>query len=177
MRARRTRSKVSYESILRLLRRRTVGFLATAGADGRPHAVAVEYAVAIDGTSLYVMTRMHLKKARNIAVNPNVPFVVPLTRGVLRFLPPPSIHLQGVAAILDRHDEEGIAAFKSFFMGRQILRMYERFERRGERRVCFIRITPAPVVVTYAVGHSILELRRKMEVGLDKVEVPAGYRR
>jgi hypothetical protein len=61
-------------------------------------------------------------------------------------------------------------------MGRRILTMYEELERRGETRTCFLRITPGPVLSTYMVGHSLWELSRRMEVGMEKVEVPPSYR-
>lgn len=50
---------------------------------------------------IYVMTRRHLRKARNIAHNARVSLVIPLTRRILWFLPPPTIQLQGHAELLD----------------------------------------------------------------------------
>lgn len=54
--------------------------------------------------------------------------------------------------------------------------MYDEFARRGETRICFVRIVPGPEISTYMVGHSIWELSRRMEVGIGKVAVPAEYR-
>lgn len=71
------------------------------------------------------MTRRHLKKARNIAGNPNVSLVIPLARGLLWFLPPPCIQISGRAEILDWTDAAGSEAFRRFSMGRRILAMYE----------------------------------------------------
>ena len=48
-------------------------------------------------------------------------------------------------------------------MGRRILDAYEKSRRRGETRVCFLRITPDPVVHTYMVGTNVWELRKRME--------------
>src|SRR5450756_897372 len=129
---------LTFEAILKELRRRSFAVLSTIDEQGRPHAVGVEYGVAPTGDAIYVMTRKHLKKARNIAVNPHVAIVIPLTRRLLWFVPPPSIQFQGVAEIRERTDEEGIRTFEGFFMGRRILKMYEEFERRGETRVCFL---------------------------------------
>lgn len=169
--------RVTFEMVGRELRKRDFAVLSTADAQGRPHAVGVEYGVSPQGTHLYVMTRRHLKKARNIAANPKVSLVVPLTRRLLWFLPPPCIQFQGTAEILERTDEGGTATFRTFFMGRRILRMYEEMERRGETRICFLRITPDPVIFTYMVGYSIWEVRRRMEVGVERVEIPAEYKR
>lgn len=169
--------QLTFDTLLKELRQRHFAVLSTVDGQGRPHAVGVEYGVAPDGTAIYVMTRRHLKKARNIAANPHVALVVPLTRRLLWFLPPPCIQFQGTAEIVDRADAGGAETFKRFPVGRVILGMYEAAERRGETRVCFLRITPGPDVFAYAVGHSIWALIRRMEAGTAKVAVPAAYRR
>lgn len=60
-------------------------------------------------------------------------------------------------------DRVGTEVFGRFWMGRRILEAYEESRRRGETRVCFLRITPDPVVHTYMVGSGVWELRRRME--------------
>ena len=165
------RRNLTFEAVLKLLRSRSFGVLGTADAEGRPHSVGVEYAVSLSGLYLYVMTRRHLKKSRNVAANRNVSFVVPLTRRLLWFVPPPCIQFHGTAEILESSDIDAIESFKAFLTGRAILRMYEGFERRGETRVCFLRIAPGPVISTYAVGHSVWSLITRMEAGIETVEV------
>ncbi len=166
--------KVTFDRALRELRSRDFGVLATVTPDGRPHSVGVVYGVSLPGRPfrLYVMTRRRLRKARNLVENPNVSFVVPLTRRLLWFLPPPCIQFQGTAEVLDLNDPGGTETFLSFAMGRRILSMYEEFARRGETGVCFLRITPDPTLSTYMVGHSIWELIRRMETGIERVAVP-----
>ena len=166
----------TYEAILKALRKRSFAVLATVDEQGHPHSVGVEYGVSPHGDAVYVMTRSHLKKARNIAANPHIALTVPLTWRILWFLPPPSIQFQGTAEILDRTDAEGVQTFKGFFLGRRILKMYDEFVQRGETRVCFLRIVPEPEVSTYMVGASIVEIIRRMEVGIGKVRVPPRYR-
>ena len=163
---------LTYDVVLKVLRKRSYAVLCTVDEYGKPHSVGVDYGVAADGRAIYVMTRRHLKKARNIAANPYVAMTVPITRRLLWFLPPPSIQFQGKAEILERTDLDGIATFKSFFVGRRILAMYDEFVRRGETRVCFLRLVPEAWISTYMVGHSIFELMRRMEVGAAKVEIP-----
>ena len=79
--------RVTLDQVVKQLRKRDFGVLSTADLQGRPHAVGVLYGVSPPGTSLaiYVMTRSHLRKARNIAANPNlsearVPVAEPLGR-------------------------------------------------------------------------------------------------
>jgi hypothetical protein len=141
-----------------------------------PHSAGVNYGVSGPGRELaiYVMTRRHLQKARNIAQNPNVSLVVPLARRFLWFLPPPTIQLHGQAEILDWTDEEGAAVFRRFWMGRRIMEAYQASHRRGETRICFLKITPDPVIATYMVGYSIWKTRRHMESAAAKVVVDAG---
>lgn len=167
---------LTYDAVIKELRKRNYAALCTVDERGRPHSVGIDYGVAADGRAIYVMTRSHLKKARNIATNPNVAITVPITRRLLWFLPPPSIQFHGTAEILDRTDADGILTFKSFFLGRRILSMYADSERRGETRVCFLRIVPEGQIDTYMVGNSIFELMRRMEAGNAKIEVPDRYR-
>ena len=153
------------ELVLRELRKHDFGILSTLSAEGQPFSAGVNYGVSEtdDGLAIYVMTRRHLRKARNIAGNPRISLVVPLPRRILWFLPPATIQLTGEAEILDWADRAGTEVFERFWMGRRILEAYETSRRRGETRVCFLRITPDPVVHTYMVGTSVWELRTRME--------------
>lgn len=164
----------TFDRVLRDLRKRDFGVLSTVTPEGRPHSVGVVYGVALAGRpfQLYVMTRRRLRKARNVVENPDVSLVVPLTRRLLWFVPPPCVQFQGRAEVLDREDPGGVETFRSFAMGRRILSMYEEFVRRGETGVCFLRITPDPTMSTYMVGHSLWELMRRMETGIERVPVP-----
>jgi hypothetical protein len=63
--------------------------------------------------------------------------------------------LHGHAEIVDWTDEEGTDVFRRFSMGRRILEAYQESHRRGETRICFLKIVPDPVVYTYMVGCSI----------------------
>ena len=123
------------------------------------------------------MTRRHLQKARDIARKPNVSLVVPLTRRFFWFLPPPTIQLSGQATILDWTDEEGTDVFRGFWLGRRIQDAYRNSHRRGETRMCFLRITLDPVISTYMVGCSIWDLAKRMEAGAGKVVIPRGATR
>lgn len=165
---------MTVDLVLTQLRKRDFGVVSTVSEEGRPHSAGVNYGVSSPGRDLaiYVMTRRHLQKARDIAANPAVSLVVPLMRRLLWFLPPPTIQLRGRAEILDWTDEDGTDVFNHFWMGRRILEAYRSSHRRGETRICFLRITPDPVVSTYMVGYHIWEVRRRMESGAGKVFIP-----
>jgi hypothetical protein len=165
---------VTGELVLRELRRRDFSVLSTTNEEGKPHSAGVSYGVSRPGraVAIYVMTRRHLRKARNIARNPHVSLVIPLTRRLLWFVPPPTIQLHGRAEILDWTDAEGTEVFGSFWMGRRILQAYRESHRRGETRICFLKITPDPVVSTYMVGYSLRDVRRRMESGSATVVIP-----
>jgi general stress protein 26 len=170
--------RVTFELVEHQLRKHNFAVLSTVSEAERPHSAGVNYGVSRRGRdfALYVMTRKHLLKARNIARNPNVALVIPLTRRFLWFLPPPTIQLHGRAEILDWTDEAGTDVFRRFWMGRRILEAYQESRRRGETRICFLKITPDPVIFTYMVGYSIWELRRRMESGAAKVLIPPQHR-
>jgi Pyridoxamine 5'-phosphate oxidase len=99
---------VTLQVVLDALRKNHFAVLSTADERGTPHSAGVNYGLATESGSLelYVMTRKHLRKALNIARNPEVSMVVPVPRRLLRFLPPATIQLQGASgdAGLDGRD-------------------------------------------------------------------------
>ena len=168
-------SNLTPELALRELQWHDFAVPSSVGGDGTPHSAGVTYGVSGPGQqlALYVMTRKHLRKARDIALNPNVSLVVPLTRRFLWFLPPATIQLHGRAEILDWTYGPGVEAFRRSWLGRRILAAYRASHRRGEARICFLKITPDPVVHTYMVGVGIWEIRRRMESGAGSVRLPS----
>lgn len=168
------RQRVTFDLVRTELRTHHFAVLSTVDDDGAPHAAGVTYGTATAGSELvlYVMTRRHLRKARDIARQPHVALVIPIEHRLLRFLPPATIQLHGRAEILDWTDAAGTAVFQSFWLGRRILAAYRASHRRGERRICFLQITIDPVIATYMVGVSPWELRRRMERGTARVLAP-----
>ena len=170
------KDRVTVDLVLTQLRKHDFAVLSTVGEENKPHSAGVNYGVSRLGRdfAIYVMTRRHLQKARNIAVNPAVSLVVPLMRRLLWFLPPPTIQLRGRAEILDWTDEGGTDVFRHSWLGRRILEAYGASHRRGETRICFLRIMPDRLVSTYMVGYRIWELRRHMESGAGEIVIPPG---
>jgi general stress protein 26 len=166
--------RVTFDRVIAELRNHHFAVLSTVDEDGTPHAAGVTYGTAYAGRDLvlYVMTRRHLRKARNISSDPRVALVVPIEHRVLRFLPPATIQLHGRAEILDWTDEAGTEVFRSFWLGRRILAAYQASHGRGETRICFLKIVVDPVITTYMVGVSVWELWRRMERGAARVLVP-----
>jgi hypothetical protein len=163
-----------FATVLRRLRRRHFAVLSTVGTDGLAQSAGVSFGVALpaDPFAIYVMTRMHLQKARNVARNPSVSLVVPLPRHLLWFLPPATIHLRGRAQILDWADASGTAVFQRFWLGRRILSGYRAAVSRGESRVCFLKITPDPTISTYMVGIRVWQLLGTMDAGAARAIMP-----
>ena len=62
------------------IRRRSFGTLSTLDSSGNPHATAVTYAAAGEGTNLtlYITTRTTNVKVKNIRRRPQVAFVIPV---------------------------------------------------------------------------------------------------
>lgn len=137
--------RVTFELVLRQLRKQHFAVLSTVGDAVVSHSAGMSYGVSGPGDALaiYVMTRKHLLKARNIARNPRVSLVIPVVRRFLWFLPPATIQLHGRAEILDWTDEAGTRVFENFWMGRRILAAYRESHRRGETRICFLKSRPS----------------------------------
>lgn len=171
--------RAAFDAVLRELQKNHFGVLSTMTKDGHSHSTGVFYSLSPSARplELYIMTRTKLKKARNITNNPNVSFVVPLRRRFLTFVPPPCIEFQGKAEILDWKNQIGATAFKTSFMGRTIVNAYDDMYRQGDTTICFLKITPDPTIFTYGVGVSVWEMRRDMEIGFAKVEIPQEYRK
>lgn len=164
------------DAVVAALHANHFGVLST--VDGvETHSAGVSYGFLIDdrGAAVYVITRRHLRKTRNIARNPNVSLVIPIPRRWLWFVPPATIQLHGRAEILDWTDETGLQIFRTFWIGRRILRAYRQSHDRGETRICFLRIVLDPVVTTYMVGSSISTASRRMESAAAKVVLPSRY--
>lgn len=167
------RSRVTPTLVTKQLRRQHFAVLSTVGRDGAPHSAGVSYGTTPPGDhfALYVMTRRHLLKARNIASDPRISMVIPIPRPVLTFLPPATIQLHGRAELLNWDDAAGTGVFEKFWMGRRILQGYRQAREHGETRVCFVKIIPDPKVHTYMVGSRIWQLRRNMEAGSGNVSL------
>src|SRR5262245_163006 len=101
--------RLTVELVLNQIRKCHFAVLSTVDIDNMSHSAGVSYGVSNPGDELaiYVMTRRHLQKARNIAHNPAVSLVIPVPKTLLWFIPPPTIQLQGRAAILDENDKAG----------------------------------------------------------------------
>lgn len=166
--------RVTFGLVLRQLRKHDFAVVSTVDEAGNPHSAGVNYGVSRPGHAfaLYVMTRRHLKKTRNIAQNSRVSLVIPVTRRLLWFLPPATIQVRGHAEILDWTDVEGTEVFSHFWMGRRILKAYNESHRRGETRICFLKITPDADISTYMVGYSVWEARKHMESASARVAIP-----
>jgi len=170
--------KVTFNQVERELRKRNFGILGTLSRKGRSHSVGVLYGVSPPNKSLalYVMTGRDTRKARNIANNPNVSFAIPLPRRLLTFIPPNCIQFQGTAEIIPLEDEGGRQAFSATMILREILKYADKIAEVQNEKICFIRIYPDPVIFTYGLGVSWIELREHLENAASRVEIPAEYR-
>ncbi len=165
-----SKAGLTFENIENEIRKRNYGVLSTISRDGRPHSASVLYAVSARARpfALYIVTDRRSKKARNIVLNPNISFVIPIPKR-LGFLPPGSIQFQGKAEILPLTDEASKEAFNESIILERVLKM--QLAQKGEVSA-FIRIRPDSVVFTYGVGMSILQLMKHIEEASARIEVP-----
>jgi nitroimidazol reductase NimA-like FMN-containing flavoprotein (pyridoxamine 5'-phosphate oxidase superfamily) len=79
----------TFEYVEKLLRTKNFGILSTVTDTGQPHSVGVVYAMSPQSAqsfSIYLLSRMALKKVKNISNNPNVAFVVPFPHNIMRMI-------------------------------------------------------------------------------------------
>jgi general stress protein 26 len=94
--------QLTADVVLRALRQNHFAVLSTVGADGTPHSAGVNYGLSnsSSGPAVYVMSRTHLQKARDIPGDGRVSLVVLIRPRLLWFLPPATIQLRGHAEVL-----------------------------------------------------------------------------
>ena len=103
-------------------------------------------------------------KARNITRNPNISFAVPATRRLLRFIPPSSILFQGKVEIVSLGEDVKKAFSKSFALR-------QTSSSAGAEDSCFVKIAPDPVVFTYGLDVSFMQLIRNPDSASGRVRV------
>lgn len=144
--------------------RRSFCTLATAGADGAPHAVGINYAF-VDG-HLYLATGRLTKKVRNIRQNPRVAVFIPVRKYPMG--PPWSIQFQGTATVLP-HDDAEIAGLRKAGKLKNITR-FGVMEKAGPDG-CFLKVKPARKIHTYGLGIPLLTVLRDTAHGDRTVEL------
>ena len=149
------------------LRRQHFAMLSASDATGVPASAGVCDGASPADLVIYVMTRRHQQKARNIAQNPQVSLGVPVARR-LGFVPPATLQLRGTAELLEWTDPDGTTVSSTSGWDAESSRDTGD-HRAGEHRICFIRITVDPVVHTYMLGTSLWQIWRRMESGADRV--------
>ena len=118
--------EVPFEKIEKKIRKCKFGFLGSITSEGRPHVAGVMYAVSIPGNdlSLYIITGIDTKKAKNIRDNPDVTFAIPIPHHIIRFAPDFNIQFQGRAEILPFNDPKAQEAMKQRRLMKRMLKKY-----------------------------------------------------
>jgi hypothetical protein len=160
----------SFEFIEAQLRKKTFGVLSTIGADGSSQTTGILYAVSPLGAAfrLYLITVRSYLKARNIARNPQVSFLVPYPHALLPFVPASCISFSATAEIAPLDDAEGRAAFDT----NRILRMNLAETNSFEDGV-FLRIRPKRSMHCYGIGVGLMTIARNPAEAGYSVEIPS----
>lgn len=144
--------RLSPDTVLKALDKRTYAVMATTSPAGFPHTAGVLYQLV--GTQLYTSTMRDSHKARNLAQNPRAAVTVPVRRMPVG-APPSAVQFQATVEILDLDDPE---LRKLAAAGR-----LKKVTGHGELELpggCFLRITPRSRLNTYGLGMSLLQLAR-----------------
>lgn len=147
----------TFEYVEKLLRTKNFGILSTITDTSHPHSVGVVYATSPQSAqsfSLYLLSRMTLKKVKNISNNPNVAFVVPFPHYIMRMIPPACIQFSGKAELISFEDTIARRAFQSSIVLRRSI--MHNLSLGGENK--FIRITPDNKIFSFGIGASIWKM-------------------
>lgn len=166
----------AFAYVERLLRRKNFGVLTTITREGKPHSIGVVYAVSPspEPFCIYLITRLVLKKARNIQYNPNISFVVPFPHYVFRIIPPACIQFEGKATLVPIDNPIALKAFQNaIVLRRSMIHSID----LGEST--FIRIVPDDKIFSFGIGATIWQfLLRSQNKNLENfyVTVPENRR-
>jgi general stress protein 26 len=141
----------SLDGVVKLVGKRSFATLATVSPADRPHSAGVLYKAL--GTTLYVNTHRHSRKARNVAANPHVGVTIPIRR--LPIGPPSQVQFQAVAELLAVDDPHIVHLAESG----QLKEVTSHGELDDPENV-FLRITPGRKLHTYGLGMSLRQLLR-----------------
>jgi general stress protein 26 len=160
----------SFAFIEAQLRKKTFGVLGTINPDGSLQSTGILYAVSPPGAAfrLYLLTVRSYLKARNIARNPQISFLVPYPHRLLHFVPASCISFSGTAEIAPRDDPEGRAAFAV----NRILRM-NLAEADATPDMILLRVRPKRSMHCYGIGMGVVQIARNPAEAGCSVEVPA----
>lgn len=154
----------TFEYVEKLLRTKNFGILSTVTDTGQPHSVGVVYGTSPQSAqpfSIYLLSRMTLKKVKNISNNPNVAFVVPFPHFFMRMIPPACIQFSGKAELISFEDPVARRAFQSSIVLRRSV--MHNLSLGGENT--FIRITPKNKIFFFGIGariwHILIRSRSK----------------
>jgi hypothetical protein len=164
-----------FQHVERTIRRHTFGTLSTVSPHGFPQASGVIYAMSppTQPVVLYVTTRTSTVKVAHIAQASAVAFVIPVPRRGLPLFPPAAVQFQATATILDSQDTAALAAFRSTWFHRRILRAEQRIvAETGD--MCFIAIRPHRILSTYGIAMSAATIMRRPAHAISHVHLPAG---
>ena len=163
----------SFAFIEAQLRRKTFGVLGTVNPDGSLQSTGILYAVSPPGSAfrLYLLTERSFLKARNVARNPQVSFLVPYPHRLLPFVPASCISFPGTAEIVPLDDPEGRAAFAA----NRILRM-NLAEADATPDGILLRIRPKRSMHCYGIGIGLMRIARNPAEAGYSVEIPADRR-
>jgi hypothetical protein len=152
------------------LRKKTFGVLSTLSPSGSLQTTGILYAVSPPGAPfrLYLLTEASYLKARNIARNPEVSFLVPYPHHLLPFAPASCISFSGTAEILPMDNPEGREAFGANRMLRMNLE-----EADSMQDGILIRIRPKRSMHCYGIGISLATIARNPATAGYSVEIPS----
>jgi len=151
--------------VWRAVERRSFCTLATASATGEPHVAGVLYAVA--DRVLYLTTRTHSKKGRNLRANARVAVCIPVRRYPIG--PPFCVQFRATAELL-APDVPDIA---ELLRGGKALKRITSHGELDDPDTWFVRVVPDRRISTYGIGVPLRSLLRDPIAGSRTIDSAA----
>jgi hypothetical protein len=153
------------------IRSKTFGILNTMDQNGFPHTSGVLFGVSKPSSkfTIYIVTSIKYRKAKNIQKNPNVSLIIPFPHYYMRFVPSSTITITGKAEIKSFDNGEVL----EIFMKKRILRLITQHLTEEEKKeMAIIKIKPNPKILCYGIGISMWKLRKGHSKGGYSVKIP-----
>ncbi len=157
-----TTATIPTDLVRKALAKRSYAVLATVSPAHRPHAAGVLYTMV--GDQLWLSTETTSRKGRNLLADPHVGVTVPVRR--LPVGPPATIHFQGRADVLAVDDPE-----VQRLVATGDLKAITSHGELDHPDGCFVRITPARTIHTYALGMSLWSVLRNPLASAGRAEL------
>ncbi len=167
-----TKTKPSFDFILKKIRNKTFGLLDTVSPEGESQTSGVLYGVSPPESKfrIYILTNHNDIKLRKIKDTPQISFTIPFCHHFVCFLPFSTVYFESNAEIVTYNNPEAQKVFKKNSKLRTVLK--DVMNSNEKENLVFIRLKPTKRALLYKPGLSFRSLVRNKERIYDIIKIP-----